>query len=50
MDKDIVRILQKHFKIVDGKGYAKSPTIAVRNAKTDVAKYLRSRGYTLPEN
>lgn len=50
MDKDIVRILQKHFKIVDGKGYAKSPKTAVPHAKAEVAKYLRSRGYALPEN
>jgi hypothetical protein len=48
MDKDITKILGKHFVIVDGKGYSKSPDRAVRNAKTDVAKYLRTLGYTVP--
>lgn len=49
METDIVKVLAKHFVIVDGKGYAKSPQRAARNAKADVAKYLRHLGYSIPQ-
>lgn len=50
IEKDIVKILGRHFVLADGKGYSKSPDRAVRHAKSDVAKYLRTLGYTIPEH
>ncbi len=50
MENDILKILARHFVIVDGKGYAKSRERAVRNAKADVAKYLVHLGYPIPKH